>query len=155
MIAGDDTLDGPAEVLGDSAYGSGRMLDDLVAAGHDPVIKPKPVPTPLGLENPFTADEFTVDHGGQSVTCPNGVTASFANKTRTAKFRQACTTCPFRSRCTTGAAGRTVHFGELDRRVREHRARWAHDEQMRRDYRQHPHRGSRSGLRPSREDPRP
>jgi hypothetical protein len=137
LIAADDTLDGPAEVLGDSAYGSGQMLADLVAAGHDPVIKPKPVPAPSGLENPLTADEFIVDHDGRTVTCPNGVTASFANKTRTAKFRQACTPCPFRSRCTTAAVGRTVHVGEHDRRVREHRARWARDEAMRADYRQH------------------
>lgn len=137
LIAADDTLDGPAQVLGDSAYGSGQMLDDIADAGHDPVIKPKPVPTPPGLANPFTADEFTVDHDEQRVTCPNGVSASFANKSRTAKFRKACTTCPFRSRCTTSPAGRTVQIGEHDRRVREHRARWANDEQMRGDYRQH------------------
>jgi hypothetical protein len=137
LIAADDTLDGPAEVLGDSAYGSGQMLCDLAAAGHDPVIKPKPVPTPSGLENPFTADDFIVDHDGQMVTCPNGVRASFANKTRTAPFRRACTTCPLRSRCTTAAAGRTVHVGEHDQRVREHRARWAREPAMRRTYRQH------------------
>jgi hypothetical protein len=137
LIAGDDTLDGPAEVLGDSAYGSGQLLGDLAEAGHDAVIKPKPVPTPSGLENPFTADDFTVDHDGQTVTCPNGVTASFANKTRKAKFGPTCTTCPFRSRCTNSARGRTVHSGEHDRLVRAHRARWAREEAMRRDYRQH------------------
>ncbi len=103
LIAGDDTLDGPAEVLGDSAYGSGRFLDDLAAAGHDAVIKPKPVPTPAGLVEAFTADEFLVDHDEKTVTCPNGVTASFANTTRTATFRTACTACPLRSRCTTAA----------------------------------------------------
>lgn len=137
LIAADDTLDGPGEVLGDSAYGSGQMLCDLAAAGHDPVIKPKPVPTPSGLQNPFTADDFIVDHAGQMVSCPNGVRATFANKTRTALFRHACTTCPLRSRCTTAAAGRTVHIGEHDQRVREHRARWAREPEMRRNYRQH------------------
>lgn len=137
LIAADDTLDGLVEVLGDSAYGSGRFLEDLAAAGHDPVITPKPVPTPSGLVNPFTADEFIVDHDGQTVTCPNGVSVSFANKTRTAQFRGSCTTCPLRSRCTTAAAGRTVHIGEHDRRIREHRARWAREPAMRRTYRQH------------------
>ncbi|MDF3313703.1 IS1182 family transposase [Rhodococcus sp. T2V] len=137
LLADDDTLDGPAEVLGDSAYGSGQLLDDLTEAGHDPVIKPKPVPTPTGLEDAFTADEFTVDHDRETVTCPNSETASFANTPRTATFGRACTTCPFRSRCTNSVRGRTVHVGEHDRRVRAHRARWARDEQMRRDYRQH------------------
>jgi len=137
LIAGDDTLDGPAQVLGDSAYGSGRLLNDLAEAGHDPVIKPKPVPIPAGLIEAFTADEFTVDHGEQTVVCPNGVTVSFANKRRTAKFGNACLACPVRPRCTTSARGRTVHVGEHDRRVRQHRARWAHDEKMRLDYRQH------------------
>ncbi|QDQ96011.1 IS1182 family transposase [Rhodococcus sp. WB9] len=137
LLAADGTLDGPAEVLGDSAYGSGRMLDALAEAGHDAVIKPKPVHTPSGLTEAFTADEFTVDHDRETVTCPNGETALFANKSRTATFGRACTTCPFRSRCTNSVRGRTVHIGEHDRRVRAHRARWARDEQMRRDYRQH------------------
>ena len=137
LIADDDTLDGPAEVLGDSAYGSGALLDELTAAGHDPVIKPKPAPTPSGLRDAFTADEFTVDHDQETVTCPDGVTVSFANKSRAARFGKRCTACPFRSRCTTSAGGRTVVIGDHDRRVREHRVRWTRDEQMRRDYRQH------------------
>ena len=38
---------------------------------------------------------------------------------------------------TTAAAGRTVHVGEHDQRVREHRARWAREPEMRRIYRRH------------------
>jgi hypothetical protein len=119
------------------AYGSGQLLADLAGAGHDAIIKPKPVPVPTGLEDPFTADEFTVDHDAMMVTCPNGVTASFANKTRTATFGALCASCPFRSRCTSAVAGRTVGIGEHDKTVRAHRARWAREEAMRCDYRQH------------------
>lgn len=137
LIAADDTLDGPAQILGDSAYGSGKLLDALTSAGHDAVIKPKPVPTPPGLTEAFTADDFTVDHDQMSVTCPNAVTVSFANKTRSAKFGRSCAACPFRTRCTTSTAGRTVHIGEHDRLVRGHRARWVRDEQMRHDYKAH------------------
>lgn len=137
LIAADDTLEGAGEVLGDSAYGSGALLAELAQAGHDAIIKPKPVPAPHGLENPFTADEFTIDHHAQTLTCPNGVTTSFANKTRTAKFGALCASCPFRSRCTTATQGRTVGISEHDKTVRAHRARWARDEAMRCDYRQH------------------
>ena len=137
LIKADDSIDGPADVLGDSAYGSGQLLGDLAEAGHDAVIKPKPVPTPSGLVQAFTADDFTVDHDGKTVSCPNGVTASFANKARKAKFGNACTACPFRTRCTTSTRGRTVGIGIHDQQVRAHRTRWARDEQLRRDYRQH------------------
>ncbi len=137
LIAADDSLDGPADVLGDSAYGSGQLLSDLAAAGHEAVIKPKPVSTPPGLLEAFTADDFTVDHDTQTVTCPNGARASFANKARKAKFGSTCSACPFRSRCTTSPRGRTVGNGIHDRCARADRARWARDEQLRRDYRQH------------------
>jgi len=122
LIAADDSLDGPADVLGDSAYGCGQLLSDLAAAGHEAVIKPKPVSTPPGLLEAFTADDFTVDHDTQTVTCPNGARASFANKARKAKFGSTCSACPFRSRCTTSPRGRTVGIGIHDQRARAHRA---------------------------------
>src|SRR3954453_13682632 len=42
LLAGDATIDGPVQVLGDSAYGTGPMLAALAAAGHTALIKPWP-----------------------------------------------------------------------------------------------------------------
>ena len=43
LLAGDDTVAGPVQVLGDSVYGTGEALAALVKAGHLPVIKPWPL----------------------------------------------------------------------------------------------------------------
>jgi hypothetical protein len=47
LVAADTSIgDGPVEVLGDSAYGTGTMLAAVLTAGHVPVIKPKAVARP-------------------------------------------------------------------------------------------------------------
>jgi hypothetical protein len=124
------------EVLADSAYGSGPMLQALDTAGHVAVIKPWPLKSLI--ENGFTIADFTVDetageHG--TVTCPAGLTRAMTAK-RAAYFKAACTGCPLRSRCTTSAAGRTVTVGEHDALQRAHRARAA-DPDFQAVYRQH------------------
>jgi hypothetical protein len=135
VLAGDDSLTEPGQVLADSAYGTGDLLNDLQQAGHDPVIKPWPC-TP-NIPGGFGIDDFTVNHDIMQVTCPAGNTASFAGKSRTAKFGTACTACPFRDQCTTAAAGRSVTVNVHDQLLRAHRVRWATDRQMRADYKQH------------------
>ena len=135
VLAGDDTVTGSIQVLGDSAYGTGDLLAGLHAAGHDPVIKPWPI-TP-NIPGGFTIDDFTVEHDQFTVTCPAGNTAPFTAKNRTATFGTACQACPFRDRCTTAVAGRTVTVNVHDKTAREHRARWNTDTAMRADYRTH------------------
>jgi transposase len=135
VLAGDDSFTEPGQVLADSAYGPGELLNDLHQAGHDPVIKPWPC-TP-NIPGGFTIDDFTVDHQASTVTCPAGNTAFFTGKTRTAKFGTACAACPFRDRCTTAVAGRSVTVNAHDELLRAHRARWATDPQMRADYKKH------------------
>jgi hypothetical protein len=135
VLAGDDSFTEPGQVLADSAYGTGDLLNDLHQAGHDPVIKPWPC-TPK-IPGGFGVDDFTVDHQARVVTCPAGNTASFTAKTRTAKFGTACAACPFRDQCTTAAAGRSVTVNVHDQIQRAHRARWNTDPQMRADYRKH------------------
>ena len=135
VLAGDDSFTEPGQVLADSAYGTGDLLNDLQQAGHDPVIKPWPC-TP-NIPGGFTVDDFTVDHQSSTVTCPAGNTASFAGKSRTAKFGTACAACPFRDQCTTAAAGRSVTVNVHDKILRAHRARWNTDPQMRADYKKH------------------
>lgn len=135
VLAGDDSFTEPGQVLADSAYGTGDLLNDLHEAGHDPVIKPWPC-TP-NIPGGFGVDDFTVDHDTQQVTCPAGNTAFFTAKTRTAKFGTACAACPFRDRCTTAAAGRSVTVNVHDQIQRAHRARWNTTTQMRADYKKH------------------
>jgi hypothetical protein len=99
---------GGLEVYGDSAYGSGEARAAYRDAGHDTVIKPKPVQpaVPGGL----TTDDFAVDEDAGAVTCPAGVTRPMS-KARTVTFGAACAGCPLRRRCTTAKDGRsmTVH----------------------------------------------
>jgi hypothetical protein len=135
VLAGDDSFTEPGQVLADSAYGTGELLNELQQAGHDSVIKPWPC-TPK-IPGGFGVDDFTVDHDTQKVTCPAGNIAFFTGKSRTAKFGTACAACSLRDRCTTAVAGRSVTVNVHDQLLRAHRVRWATDLQMRADYKQH------------------
>src|SRR5262249_27297263 len=58
--------EGGLEVYGDSAYGSGQARAAYADAGHDVVIKPKPVGS--AVPGGFTVDDFTVDENDATVT---------------------------------------------------------------------------------------
>jgi len=133
LLGRDDTVDGPVEVLGDSAYGTGDALDELDRAGHTPLVKPWPIkPTVAGG---FERDDFTVDEDAGTVTCPNGVVRPITPK-RSVTFGAACRGCPLRQRCTTAQAGRTMTLHEHDALQRVHRQR-AKQPQWQQTYRQH------------------
>ena len=83
---------------GDSAYGTGDLRGAISDAGHDAVIKPKPLQAPV--QGGFTVDDFTVDERAGTVTCPAGHTVALS-RTRIATFGVACRGCPLRERCTT------------------------------------------------------
>lgn len=119
---------------GDTAYGTGELREAIEQAGHQAVIKPKPLrpAVPGGL----TVDDFTVDEQAGTVTCPAGVTRAITAG-RAAIFGAACARCPLRSRCTTSKAGRTLALHPHDRQLRAARADWAADPGLRADYRQH------------------
>jgi hypothetical protein len=123
----------PVEVLADSAYGTGAMLDQLTAAGHSATIKPWPTrPTVPGG---FTLDDFTVDEQARTVTCPNGLIRPIS-RTRNVTFGAGCTGCPLRQRCTSARAGRSLTLHEHDALQRAHRRRAA-DPGFQVVYRQH------------------
>ena len=84
----------PAEVYGDSAYGTGDLRAALTGAGHQLVIKPGPLKP--AVEGGFTTDDFTVDETAGTVTCPAGVTRPITAR-RAVIFGAACRTCPLRS----------------------------------------------------------
>ncbi len=133
LLAEDDSLAGPVQVLADSAYGTGDGLAALAAAGHTPVIKPWPQRP--AVPGGFTIDDFTVDEAAGAVTCPAGITRPIS-RTRAVTFGVACHGCRMRERCTTAADGRTLRLHEHDAIQRAHRARAA-DPDFQAIYRRH------------------
>jgi hypothetical protein len=119
---------------GDSAYGTGDLRGAIEDAGHQAVIKPRPLqaPVPGGL----TVDDFTVDEQAGTVTCPAGHTVTLS-RTRIATFGAACRDCPLRSRCTTCKTGRKLVLHQRDDLLRAARADWAADTGLREDYMAH------------------
>ncbi|WP_419921976.1 IS1182 family transposase [Candidatus Poriferisodalis sp.] len=111
-------------VLGDSAYGTGAMRDELDRVGHDAVIKPWPLArNPRLGEDQFCRDDFGIDHDARTVTCPNNVTVPISGTGR-ASFGSRCRGCPMRDRCTSSKRGKTLSVGEHDRLLAQARADW-------------------------------
>ena len=127
------TEDDPCEWYGDSAYGTGDLRGAIEDAGHDAVIKPKPLQAPV--EGGFTIDDFTVDKPAQTVTCPAGNTRPISEKTRTATFGALCRDCPLRHRCTTSKTGRKIVLDPRDDLLRHARRDWADKPALREKYR--------------------
>src|SRR6266852_5000596 len=90
---------------GDSAYGTGDLRGAICDAGHQAVIKPKPLQAPV--EGGFTVDDFTVEEQAGTVTCPAGRAVALS-RTRIATFGVLCRDCPLRARCTTCKTGRKL-----------------------------------------------
>jgi hypothetical protein len=124
----------PAEVYGDSAYGTGDLRAALAETGHTAVIKPRPHKP--AIKDGFTNDDFTVDETAGTVTCPAGLTRLITAR-RAVIFGAACRTCPLRSRCTTAKEGRTLHLHPRDALLRAARADWAAQPALRESYRKH------------------
>ena len=126
--------DQPLAWYGDSACGTGDLRDAIGEAGHQAVIKPKPVQP--AVEGGFTADDFTVDAAAGTVTCPAGITRQVTARNAVI-FGAACRDCPLREQCTTAKDGRTLHLHEHDGLLRAARADWAADPGLREDYMTH------------------
>ena len=116
---------------GDSAYGTGDLRDAIEKAGHQAVIKPKPLRSPV--EGGFTVDDFTVSEERGTVTCPAGHTVPLS-RTRVATFGTLCRDCPLRAQCTTCKTGRKLVLHEHDDLLRQARADWAAPTGLREDY---------------------
>jgi Transposase DDE domain/Transposase domain (DUF772) len=125
-------------VYGDSAYGAGPLLAGLAAAGIDPRVK---IQAPVAPGGHFTKDQFRIDLGVGTVTCPAGRTAPIAYNPDPrhrhhgqASFGAACASCPLRGRCTSAQAGRTVTITAYEAELAAARARQA-DPDLAADYR--------------------
>jgi hypothetical protein len=106
----------------DSAYGTGDLRDAIEKAGHQAVIKPKPLRPPVA--GGFTVDDFAVDEQRSTVACPAGHTVRLS-RTRVATFGALCRNCPLRAQCTTCKTGRKLVLHERDDLLRAARADWA------------------------------
>ena len=122
----------PLAWYGDSAYGTGDLRGAICDAGHQAVIKPKPLQAPV--KDGFTVDDFIVREEQGTVTCPAGHTVALS-RTRVATFGVRCRDCPLRARCTTCKTGRKLVLHERDDLLRAARADWAADTGLRKDYR--------------------
>lgn len=94
------------EIQGDSAYGAGAFRAHLVAKEHTAVIKPGPLTA--RLPGGFTVDDFVIDLGARTVTCPAGNRVALT-PSGDASFGARCGSCALRQRCTTAARGRHVN----------------------------------------------
>ena len=119
---------------GDSAYGTGDLRDAIGKAGHQAVIKPKPLQPPV--PGGFTLDDFTVSEQDRTVTCPSGITRPIT-PSRNVTFGAACRDCPLRERCTKSRTGRTLILHEHDGLLRAARAAWTASPGLREDYMKH------------------
>jgi hypothetical protein len=133
-IAASATDDGPPSpqpaAYGDSAYGTGPLLERLHTAGIDPFVK---VQAPVAPKGHFTKDQFQIDLAAGTITCPAGHTAAIVYHPNPghrhhgqASFGPACASCPLRGRCTSAAGGRTVTITAYEQQLAAARARQAH-----------------------------
>ena len=106
------------EVYGDSAYGSGEARSAYRDAGHDTVIKPKPLQP--AVPGGFTLDDFTISEEDGTVTCPAGHVRPMSGK-RAVTFGALCAGCPLRDRCTTAKDGRSMTIHPHEGLLREAR----------------------------------
>jgi hypothetical protein len=113
----------PLTVFGDSAYADADTLDELTRQGHVPWAK---VPSAHHRDGLFNKDQFDINLGKQTVTCPAGNTAPIVanpNGGGTAMFAKLCSSCPLRELCTKAAAGRKVTIHRREATLQEHRTR--------------------------------
>lgn len=119
------------QLLGDSAYGSGPMLEHLDGAGHQGLVKPKPLRP--AVPGGYDLDDFALDGAKNTLTCPAGEVRTISAKGNV-NFGTACKACPLREKCTTAKGGRKVIITVHHARQRAHRAA-AREPGFRHDYR--------------------
>lgn len=117
-----DDDDRSLSVYGDSAYGSGELVNRLEQAGAQVNCKVQPPVSPGGR---FSKDAFSIDLNGGTVSCPAGNTTSLRpfGDGQIAKFAAACAGCPLAERCTSAKEGRTIYVGPYEQQLARARQR--------------------------------
>jgi hypothetical protein len=97
------------EVYGDASYGTADLVEKLQGASIEPNVK---VQAPAARGDFFAQDEFIIDTGAKTVTCPNGVLVQLRARkdgTSHADFGTHCEACPLRTQCTDSKSGRGIN----------------------------------------------
>jgi len=112
----------PLSVYGDSAYGTGEVLDKLEHADAEIYAKTQ---VPTAPEGRFPKDKFKIDLDAATVTCPAGHTVALTGTGRrqVAKFADRCAGCPLANQCTGSKRGRTIHVGRHEQQLARARER--------------------------------
>jgi len=113
---------GRLSVYGDSAYGTGEVLDKLEQADAEIYTKTQP---PIAPDGRFAKDKFTIDLDAATVTCPAAHTVALtgSGRRRVAKFAGLCAGCPLAKQCTDSKRGRTIHVGPHEQQLARARER--------------------------------
>lgn len=93
------------EVLGDSAYGTGKLRQHLRDNQMTAIIKPPPLRPPV--QGGYTIDDFTIHPTAGTATCPAGITVTISPAGQ-ARFGRHCRTCHHHARCTTATGGKQL-----------------------------------------------
>ena len=120
--AASGTATEPLSAYGDSAYGTGSVLDTLENVGANILCKVKAPVAPAGR---FTKDDFRIDMELGTVVCPAGRTAWLREVKggQVARFGSACQSCPLFAQCTTGSTGPTIGLGPHEQHIARGRER--------------------------------
>ncbi len=131
-------------VIGDSAYGTGGVRQQMADAGRQVVAKVPPRPR----TGKFTKEHFQVDLQNDRVICPAGNaccdfslvstksrwTRKKAKRKRFTFEAKTCAACPLRHKCVTGNAPRSITLHPQEQLLREARA-FQRTEDFRKQYR--------------------
>ncbi len=98
-----------ARMIGDTAYGSMELRNEMASAGVEVVAKMPPVSNPAKR---FTIEDFKIDAKRGVATCPKGKQSSWRRRLDKAwhyNFRRSdCASCPLRERCTASTQSRRL-----------------------------------------------
>ncbi len=117
-----ESADEPLTVYGDSAYGTGALLETFEQTGIEARCRTQPPRAPGGR---FAKSDFEIDQDAGAVRCPAGHTAPLRplKRGQIARFGQVCACCPLVKKCTASRSGRTIQLGEHERHLAKARAR--------------------------------
>ena len=130
-------------IIGDSAYGSGAVRQEMADSGRQVVAKVASAPH----TGKFTKRDFRVDFEINRVTCPAGnacgdfavVSARCGRRRKKVKVKRftfdakTCSACPLRHKCVTGSDPRSIELHPQEQLLREARE-FQHTEEFRKEY---------------------
>ncbi len=111
----------PDRIAGDTAYGTGKMLDWLVKREIDPHV-PVRDQRDVGADGKFVRADFHYDRERDLYICPGGKelkTSGTVYDGATLKYvakRSDCASCPLKPKCTAGRERRVQHDVNQDAR---------------------------------------